>query len=163
MADLVLKNGLKASVRLFSAKIPRLCVTACYLVGTPMAVQDGYKNIENIVASELSWLKPVLKKPGTPRCGPPDGLSVAADALSQEAQYKYRNGLLEQETFKNGLRLYFRYDGAGPEARCIRTWGDEGIYDHKLYYDVANRRTTVTNSLGHEATYLGNENGLVVQ
>lgn len=90
-------------------------------------------------------------------------LTTVTDALSQEAQYKYRNGLLEQETFKNGLRFYFRYDGAGPEARCIRTWGDEGIYDHKLYYDVVDRRTTVANSLGHEATYIGNENGLVVQ
>ncbi|WP_022822335.1 DUF6531 domain-containing protein [Hymenobacter norwichensis] len=90
-------------------------------------------------------------------------LTTVTDALSQEAQYKYRNSLLEQETFKNGLRFYFRYDGAGPEARCIRTWGDEGIYDHKLYYDVANRRTIVTNSLDHATTYVGNENGLVVE
>lgn len=90
-------------------------------------------------------------------------LTTVTDALSQEAQYKYRNGLLAQETFKNGLRFYFRYDGIGPEARCIRTWGDEGIYDHKLYYDVANRRTVVTNSLGHATTYVGNENGLVVE
>ncbi|HEX8427341.1 RHS repeat-associated core domain-containing protein [Hymenobacter sp.] len=85
------------------------------------------------------------------------------DALGQQAHYKYRNGLLVQETFKNGLSFYFQYEGAGTEARCIRTWGDEGIYDHKLLYDVANRRTVVTNSLGQEATYIGNENGLVVQ
>ncbi|RZJ93777.1 MAG: RHS repeat protein, partial [Hymenobacter sp.] len=52
---------------------------------------------------------------------------------------------------------------AGPTARCTRTWGDEGIYDHKLIYDVAARRTVVTNSLGYATTYIGNENGLVVE
>jgi uncharacterized protein RhaS with RHS repeats len=68
-----------------------------------------------------------------------------------------------QETFKNGLSFYFEYAGQGPEARCTRIWGDEGIYDHKLVYDVEARRTVVTNSLGHATTYLGNEHGLVVE
>ncbi|RZK37615.1 MAG: hypothetical protein EOO61_08735, partial [Hymenobacter sp.] len=53
--------------------------------------------------------------------------------------------------------------GAGPEARYTRTWGDEGIYDHQLVYDVEARRTVVTNSLGYATTYIGNENGLVVE
>jgi RHS repeat-associated protein len=71
--------------------------------------------------------------------------------------------LLSQETFKNGLSFYFEYAGSGPEARCTRTWGDEGIYDHKLDYNFETRRTVVTNSLGYATTYLGNENGLVVE
>jgi hypothetical protein len=50
-----LKNGLKAGVRSFAAKIPRLCVTACFPAGTPVAVPGGYKNIEDIVAGELVW------------------------------------------------------------------------------------------------------------
>jgi YD repeat-containing protein len=70
---------------------------------------------------------------------------------------------LVQETLKNGLSFYFEYAGQGPEARCTRTWGDEGIYDHKLDYDLDARRTVVTNSLGYATTYLGNENGLVVE
>jgi YD repeat-containing protein len=53
--------------------------------------------------------------------------------------------------------------GQGPEARCTRTWGDEGIYDHKLVYDVEAQRTVVTNSLGYATTYLGNDNGLVIE
>ncbi|UOQ68851.1 polymorphic toxin-type HINT domain-containing protein [Hymenobacter volaticus] len=66
-----LKNGLKAGVRSFAAKIPRLCVTACFPVGTPVAVEGGYKNIEDIQVGELVWswheetgnlaLKPVLQ------------------------------------------------------------------------------------------------------
>jgi YD repeat-containing protein len=87
----------------------------------------------------------------------------AQDALGQAATYEYAQGLLVQETFKNGLSFYFEYEGRGPEARCVRTWGDEGIYDHKLVYDLDARRTVVTNSLGHATTYQGNENGLVVE
>ncbi|RZK91919.1 MAG: hypothetical protein EOO62_33845, partial [Hymenobacter sp.] len=90
-------------------------------------------------------------------------LVSAADALGQVATYQYRDKLLVQETFKNGLSFYFEYTGSGPAARCTRTWGDEGIYDHKLVYDVAARRTVVTNSLGFATTYQGNENGLVVE
>ncbi|RZK44326.1 MAG: RHS repeat protein, partial [Hymenobacter sp.] len=90
-------------------------------------------------------------------------LVSAADALAQAATYQYRERLLVQETFKNGLSFYFEYVGQGPEARCTRTWGDEGIYDHQLVYDLDARRTVVTNSLGHATTYLGNENGLVVE
>ncbi|MGI4737446.1 MAG: DUF6531 domain-containing protein [Janthinobacterium lividum] len=87
----------------------------------------------------------------------------AADALGQAATYRYQDRLLVQETFKNGLSFYFEYVGTGPEARCIHTWGDEGIYDHQLVYDLAAQRTVVTNSLGYATTYVGNEQGLVVQ
>ena len=71
------------------------------------------------------------------------------DALGQAARYKYTQSLLVEEAFKNGLRFYFEYAGAGAEARCVHTWGDEGIYDHRLTYDPEARRTVVTNSLGH--------------
>ena len=87
----------------------------------------------------------------------------ATDALGQAAAYEYTEGLLMRETFKNGLRFYFEYVGAGPEARCVHTWGDEGIYNHTLVYDLEARRTVVTNSMGHATTYQGNENGLVVE
>ena len=68
-----------------------------------------------------------------------------------------------EETYKNGLRFYFEYAGTGPEARCVHTWGDEGIYDHTLVYELEAKRTVVTNSLGHATAYQGNENGLVVE
>ncbi|OON69094.1 hypothetical protein B0919_10310 [Hymenobacter sp. CRA2] len=88
-------------------------------------------------------------------------LVSALDALGQAAHYRYDNRLLVQETFKHGLNFYFQYEGSGPEARCVRTWGDGGIYDHQLRYDVDAHRTVVTDSLGHATTYVGNENGLV--
>ncbi|MBO2013010.1 DUF6531 domain-containing protein [Hymenobacter negativus] len=90
-------------------------------------------------------------------------LTHVTDALGQAATYQYQEQLLVQETFKNGLSFYFEYAGSGPEARCMHTWGDEGIYDHTLAYDLEAKRTVVTNSLGYATTYQGNENGLVVE
>lgn len=68
---LALKKALPAAVKAFSKKVPKLCVTACFLAGTPVAVQDGYKNIEELVVGELVWswheqtgdlaLKPVVQ------------------------------------------------------------------------------------------------------
>jgi hypothetical protein len=29
---------------------------------------------------------------------------------------------------RNGLSFYFEYDGNDDQARCVRTWGDDGIY-----------------------------------
>jgi hypothetical protein len=68
--SLALKAGLK-NIRPFLAKIPRICVTACFPAGTPVAVEEGYKNIEELQVGELVWarheqtgdlaLKPVLQ------------------------------------------------------------------------------------------------------
>ncbi|MEL6852460.1 MAG: DUF6531 domain-containing protein, partial [Bacteroidota bacterium] len=78
----------------------------------------------------------------------------SADALNQEMHYVYRGHLLVKETNRNGLSFHFEYDGYDHEARCLRTWGDKGIYDHKLTY--AGGLTIVENSLGHQASYYHN-------
>ena len=67
-----------------------------------------------------------------------------------------------KETNRVGLSFYFQYDGLGSAARCIRTWGDGGIYDHVITYDTANRRTLVENSLGHVTLYQMNAANQVV-
>ncbi|MEL6631786.1 MAG: RHS repeat-associated core domain-containing protein [Bacteroidota bacterium] len=77
------------------------------------------------------------------------------DALDHEASYAYENHLLVKETDRNGLSFYFEYDGIDHNAKCIHTWGDDGIYDHKLTY--AGGITFVENSLGHTTTYHHNE------
>jgi YD repeat-containing protein len=74
------------------------------------------------------------------------------DALGQVAVNVYQHHLLVKETDRNGLSFYFAYDVAGPEGRCVRTWGDGGIYDHKLSY-VGPDVTVVEDSLGHKTTY----------
>jgi RHS repeat-associated protein len=94
------------------------------------------------------------------------------DALGHVFRYAYRGHLLVRETNRADLSFYFEYDnGAGPQtppdplgtphqdARCLRTWGDGGIYDHRLEYEADH--TKVTNSLGFVDTYYFNDDGLV--
>jgi RHS repeat-associated protein len=87
-------------------------------------------------------------------------LVEAHDALGQVFRYAYRDHLLVRETNRADLSFHFEYDnGVGPDARCLRTWGDGGIYDHRLVYEADH--TVVTNSLGFEDTYYFNDDGLV--
>lgn len=85
------------------------------------------------------------------------------DALGNGLQYRYQNHLLAQETDATGLSFYFKYDGTNEDARCIHTWGDGGIYNHQLAYDLENRCTTVRNSLGFETKHYYNGLGLVTK
>ena len=78
------------------------------------------------------------------------------NALGHPEKYRYRDHLLVQETDRNGQNFYFEWGGAGADAadaKCLRTWGDGGIYDHKLTYDDDAGLTTVENSLGHKTRY----------
>jgi RHS repeat-associated protein len=82
----------------------------------------------------------------------PDGnLIFAHDALGQTSRYEYKGHLLSREVNRNGLAFHFEYDGKDERARCIRTWGDGGIYDHKITYEPG--ITLVEDSLGHKTTY----------
>ncbi len=75
------------------------------------------------------------------------------DALGRSSHYTYRDHLMVRETDRTGLSFYFEYDGSDEGARCLHTWGDGGIYDHKLTYDPEEPKTIVENSLGHQTTY----------
>ncbi|HYO55505.1 RHS repeat-associated core domain-containing protein, partial [Archangium sp.] len=46
---------------------------------------------------------------------------------------------------------------------CVRTWGDGGIFNHRLRYDRKARVTEVTDSLGHTTTYESDGRGVVVR
>ncbi|HEY6530423.1 MAG TPA: DUF6531 domain-containing protein [Cellvibrionaceae bacterium] len=75
------------------------------------------------------------------------------DAFEQPWCYTYNNNILIQETYRNGVSFYFRFDQYTPEGRCIETWGDDGIYYRSITYDVANGITYVKDSLGHIYEY----------
>jgi RHS repeat-associated protein len=78
-------------------------------------------------------------------------LIEARDALEGAMRFEYRGHLLARETNKNGLSFHFQYDSDDVRAKCLRTWGDGGIHDHKLSYRLG--ETTVEDSLGHKTTY----------
>jgi RHS repeat-associated protein len=73
-------------------------------------------------------------------------LVQTVDALGQPTSYAYDRRLLVKETDRNGLSFYFKYDRHDDHAKCLRTWGDGGIYDHSLRYDAG--LTVVRDSLG---------------
>jgi len=85
------------------------------------------------------------------------------DPLDGFWTFEYVTHLITRETDRNGLSFYFAYDGFGEDAWCVRTWGDNGIYDHVISYDKQNHVTYVKNSLGHTTTYHMNVAGLVVK
>ncbi|HNQ00586.1 MAG TPA: type IV secretion protein Rhs, partial [Bacteroidia bacterium] len=85
-------------------------------------------------------------------------MTAATDALNQSQKFYYKDHLLVKETDRNGLSFYFEYDGFNSDARCIHTWGDGGIYDHKITY--LEGLTIVENSLGHRTSYF-HKGGLV--
>lgn len=80
------------------------------------------------------------------------------DALGQKMTFEYLNHLLVKETWRNGQQWYFVYEGNTIGSRCIHTWGDGDLYNHKLTY--LDGCTLVENSLGHVTTYY-HKGGLV--
>ncbi|RKH56655.1 DUF6531 domain-containing protein [Corallococcus llansteffanensis] len=75
------------------------------------------------------------------------------DAAGAAWRFEYQGHLMVQETDRAGLSFYFQYDGWGAQARCVRTWGDGGIYHHLISYDRHNRKTLVEDSLGATTIY----------
>jgi RHS repeat-associated protein len=76
-----------------------------------------------------------------------------------QAAGRARNGVGSPS---NGLSFYFQYDGIDSSAKCVRTWGDGGIYDHVITYDTKASRTLVENSLGAVTLYQMNNVGQVI-
>lgn len=85
------------------------------------------------------------------------------DALEHVTRYEYAHHLMVRETDRTGLSFYFEYDAQGPQAWCVHTWGDGGIYDHRLVYDKERGCTQVTDSLGHTTLYQSDGRGVVVR
>ena len=86
---------------------------------------------------------------------------IVKDSLGQSFTYEYDNSLLIKETDRNGLSFHFEYDKEDSTARCTRTWGDGGILNHKLEYNLDEKFTKVTTSLGHTYKYYWDDKGLV--
>jgi len=85
------------------------------------------------------------------------------DAHGEPYEYGYENHLLVEETDRAGVSFYFEYDGTDEEARCVRTWGTDGIYARELSYDLDAQTTTVVDTRGAETVYHWNDMGLVTK
>ncbi|QWX84242.1 RHS repeat protein [Cellulophaga sp. HaHaR_3_176] len=88
-----------------------------------------------------------------------DNLVKVIDAHNTEKIFKYDKHLLVQLTSQNGLSFYWEYEGVGSNAKCIHTWGDEGILEYWTQYEKG--KTSTTNSLGHTTVYYYDEDNLI--
>ena len=73
--------------------------------------------------------------------------------------FYYKGHLLVRLTNQSGLNFYWEYEGSSDNAKCVHTWGDEGILEYWIRYEKG--KTIATNSLGHTTTYYHDENSLI--
>ena len=93
----------------------------------------------------------------------PEGdLIAATDVLGRAMRMAYERHLMVKETKRSGLSFHFAYEGRGNDARCIATWGDDGIYKRRLIYDTNNHTTIVTDSRDADTIYQMNADNAVV-
>jgi RHS repeat-associated protein len=85
-------------------------------------------------------------------------MQTVADAEGQLAQFAYREHLMVQKTFRNGLNVWFEYDA---QARCTRTWGDENYYNGRFVYEPG--KTTLYNEAPTATHEYFHSNGLVTR
>lgn len=81
-------------------------------------------------------------------------------AAGHPFRYAYKQHLLVEETDRQGTSFFFQYEGAGTHARCVRTWGDGGIFPRTLDYDLDSMCTRVADSRG-TTVYHWDTRGLV--
>lgn len=79
--------------------------------------------------------------------------------------YAYSHGLMVRETRRTGLSFYFEWDDPSlmTGARCIRTWGDGGIYVRDILYDTDRALTTVRNGKNNTERYFWDPRGFVTR
>ena len=86
-------------------------------------------------------------------------LAAAGDALGQWWRYGYDHARrLAQNTDRNGFSFFFEYDDAG---RCVRTRGEDGLYDLSFTYLTDPARTVERDAEGRMTTYEYTDLGLV--
>lgn len=88
-----------------------------------------------------------------------DNLVKVTDANTVSKHFYYDEHLLVKLTNQSGLSFYWEYEGKGDYAKCVHTWGDEGILEYWTQYEDG--KTIVTNSLGHTTIYYYDENKLI--
>ncbi|MFO0588737.1 MAG: DUF6531 domain-containing protein [Polyangiaceae bacterium] len=86
-------------------------------------------------------------------------LSSAIDPAGNASAYGYKARLLVRETNRNGLSFHFEYDWDDPDGWCVRTWGDDGIYERTIFYDKLRHITFVDDGRGGRTSYYGARSG----
>ncbi|MGB1015843.1 MAG: DUF6531 domain-containing protein, partial [Nannocystaceae bacterium] len=87
----------------------------------------------------------------------------ATDEAGETSSFSYEGGLMQTHTLPSGMTYRYRYDGEGPESKCIYTGGDGHRFERWLDYTDDGRTTFVRNRHDHVTTYHHNELGAVTK
>lgn len=79
-------------------------------------------------------------------------LSEVRDSKGNSDRFSYSGHLLTSEKRRNGTEFFFDYDCDSLNARCIKTWGTNGLYHRTLEY--GQEYTRVTDSRGHTTQFI---------
>ena len=92
-------------------------------------------------------------------------LVAFTDARGASLQYAYDGHLITQERRRGGILFQFVWDDLtlGTKARCVDTWGDNGLFRAQLEYDPVQQTTRVTTGRGAVSFYRWSSVGLVVE
>jgi RHS repeat-associated protein len=93
-----------------------------------------------------------------------DGDLIAHRNAQQVGErYQYTNHIITQRTLATGFSYYFEWTQFDNGARCIRNWGDHGIYDYHFQWDPENNSSCAVDSRGFKSTFIYNKYGLMDQ
>jgi RHS repeat-associated protein len=59
-------------------------------------------------------------------------LAAALNPLDNGETYAYRNHVITRRTLATGFNFRFEWDDYSPTGRCLRNYGDHGIYDYRF-------------------------------
>ena len=90
-------------------------------------------------------------------------LIACVDANQHGEHYAYNNHIITQRTLKTGFNFYFEWDQYTPQARCVKQYGDDGIYNYRFEWDDDNRISRAIDSRGGVKEFHYNGDGKVVK
>ncbi|MAL97771.1 MAG: hypothetical protein CL583_04890 [Alteromonadaceae bacterium] len=91
----------------------------------------------------------------------PHGNLAAATTANGTERYGYQGSLITSRRLTTGYHFFFHWEGLGPDARCVRTHGEDGSYDFRFAYQPDKFQTCVTDAFGAEQVFHYDEQGRI--
>ncbi|TVP58431.1 MAG: RHS repeat protein, partial [Halomonadaceae bacterium] len=82
-----------------------------------------------------------------------EGNLVAATTHQGTERYGYQQHQLIRRQLPSGYLFLFHWDGCGPQARCLRSHGEDGRFDYRFEYQPKKYQTRVTDGDGHTRVF----------
>jgi RHS repeat-associated protein len=88
-------------------------------------------------------------------------LTGVANRLNQGESYAYQNHVITQRTLASGFNFHFEWDSYTPSGRCIRNYGDNGIYNYRFQWTDSGISRAI-DSRGGVTEFMHDKNALLL-